>query len=84
MVSKFLQEPLPVMLIRGFKGDQGGEAPPSAVRCTAVESNFCSLLSGIMLSGGAGGMKDAGRLTDDAMDPSSTASWFSFNSFCSF
>ena len=54
-----------------------------AVRCTAVESNLCSLLSGIMLSGGAGGRKDAGRLTDDAVDPSSTASWFSINSFCS-
>ena len=50
------------------------------VRCTAVESNFCSWMSSIMLSGGAGGMADAGRLTG-AVDPSSTASWFSFNFF---
>ena len=53
-----------------------------AVRCTAVKSNFCSWMSRIRLSSGAGGMLDAGRLTD-AMDPSSTASWFSINSFCS-
>ena len=52
------------------------------VRCTAVESNFCSWMPSIMLSSGAGGMSDAGRLTD-VMDPSSTASWFSINSFCS-
>ena len=31
-----------------------------AVRCTVVESNFCSWMSSIMLSGGAGGMADAG------------------------
>ena len=54
-----------------------------AVRCTAVESNFCFWMSSIMLSGGAGGMTDAGRLTD-AVDSSSTASWFSINSSCSF
>ena len=36
----------------------------------------------MMLSIGAGGMSDAGRLTD-AMDPSSTASWISINSFYS-
>ena len=53
-----------------------------AMRCTAVESNFCSWLLSIMLSSGAGGMTDAGRLTD-AVDPSSTASWFSINSSCS-
>ena len=47
-----------------------------AVRCIAVESNFYSLLSSIMLSGGAGGMKDTGRLIG-AVDPSSTASLFS-------
>ena len=51
-----------------------------AVRCTAVESNFCSWMSSIMLSSSAGGMSDAGRLTD-AMDPLSIASWFSINSF---
>ena len=53
-----------------------------AVRCTAVESNFCSLISSIMLSGGAGGMVDVERLIG-AVDPSSTASWFSFNFSCS-
>ena len=54
-----------------------------AVRCAAVEFSFCcSWLLNTMLSGGAGGMKDAGRLTD-AVDPSSTASWFSINSSCS-
>ena len=51
-----------------------------AVRCVAVEFSFCySWLLSIMLFGGAGGMTDAGRLTD-AVDPSSTASWFSINS----
>ena len=49
------------------------------VRCSAVEFNFCSWLLSIMLSGGAGGMTDAGRITDE-IDPSSTASWFSINS----
>ena len=54
-----------------------------AVRCDAVEFNFCcSCLLSIMLFGGAGGMTDAGRLTD-AVDPSLTASWFSVNSSCS-
>ena len=51
-----------------------------AVGCTAVESNFCSWMPNIMLSSGVGGMSDAGRLTD-AIDPSSTASWFSINFF---
>ena len=51
------------------------------MRWTAVEFNFCSLLSGIILFSGASGMIDAGRLTDDTVDPSSTASWFSINSF---
>ena len=50
-----------------------------AVRCTAVESNFCSWLLRIMLSGGAGGMTDAGRLID-AVYPSPNAFWFSINS----
>ena len=53
-----------------------------AVRCAAVEFNFCFWLLSIMLSGGAGGMTDAGRVTD-AFDPSSTAYWFSINSSCS-
>ena len=53
-----------------------------AVRCTAVESNFCSWMSSIMLSGGAGGMTDARRLTG-AVYPSSTASLFSINFSCS-
>ena len=53
-----------------------------AVRCTAVESNLCSLLSSIMLSGGAGGIKDAGRLTS-AVDPLSTTYLFSINLSCS-
>ena len=53
-----------------------------AVRCTAVESNFCSWMSSIMLSSSAGGMSDARRLTD-AVDSSSTASWFPINSFYS-
>ena len=44
-----------------------------AVRCAAVEFNFCSWLLNIMLSGSAGGMTDAGRVSD-AVDPSSTAS----------
>ena len=52
------------------------------VRCFVVEFNFCSWLLSIMLSGGAGGMIDAGRITD-VVDPSSTASWFSINSSCS-
>ena len=53
------------------------------VRCTIVEFSFCCpWLFSSMLSGGASGMTDAGRLTD-AVDPSSTASWFSINSSCS-
>ena len=64
------------------KRSQGGSRRRGSsmlvVRCTAVESNFCSLLSSIMLSGGAGGMKNAGRLTS-AVDPSSTTSLFSIN-----
>ena len=39
-----------------------------AVRCNAVEFNFCSWLLSIMLSGGPVGMTDAGRVTD-AVDP---------------
>ena len=53
-----------------------------AVRCAAVEFNFCSWLLSIMLFGGVGGMTYAGRVTD-AVDPSATASWFSINSSCS-
>ena len=53
-----------------------------AVRCTAIESNFCSWMSSIMLSSGVGGMSDAGRVID-AVDPSSTTSWFSINYSCS-
>ena len=52
-----------------------------AVRCATVEYNFCSWLLSIMLSGGAGGMTDAGRVTD-VVDPPPTTSWFSINSFC--
>ena len=54
-----------------------------AVRCATVEFNFCSWLLNFMLSGGVGGMTDAGRVTD-AVDPSSTASRFSINSSYSF
>ena len=53
-----------------------------AMRCAAVEFIFCSWLLSIMLTSSAGGMTDAGRVTD-AVDPSSTTSWFSINSFCS-
>ena len=53
------------------------------VRCATVEFSFyCSWLSSIWLFGGAGGMTDAGKLTD-AVDPSSIASWFSINFSCS-
>ena len=50
-----------------------------AVRCAAVKFNFCSWLLSFILLGGASGMTDAGRVTD-AVDPSSTAFWFSINS----
>ena len=53
-----------------------------AVRCAAVEFNFCSLVLSIMLAGGAGGMTNVGRVTD-VVDPSLTASWFFVNSLCS-
>ena len=53
-----------------------------AVRCAAVEFSFyCSWLLSIMLSGGVGGMTNAGRVTD-VVDPSSTAFWFSINYSC--
>ena len=52
-----------------------------AVMCTTVESNFCSWMSSIMLSGGVGSMTDAGRLTG-AVDPSSTGSLFSIKFSC--
>ena len=76
----FLQEPLPVMLIRGLMGGPRRRSSYMlVVRCFAVEFNFCSWLLSIMLSGGPGGMIDVGRITD-AVDPSSTVSWFSINS----
>ena len=49
-----------------------------AVRCVAVEFSFCSFVLSILLSGGAGGMTDAG-------DSSLTASLFFVNSsYCSY
>ena len=48
----------------------------------AVEFSFCSFLLSILLSGGAGGMTDAGGVTD-AVDYSLTASLFFGNSSCS-
>ena len=53
------------------------------LRCVAVEFNFCSFVLSILLSGGAGGMIDAGGVTD-AVDSSLTASLFFVNSSCSF
>ena len=50
-----------------------------AARCAVVEFSFYSLVLSILLSSGAGGMKDAGRVTN-AVDPSLTASWFFDNS----
>ena len=47
-----------------------------------VEFSFCSLVLRILLSGGAGGMTDAGRVTD-AIDLSLTASWFFVTYSCS-
>ena len=47
-----------------------------AVRCAAVEFSFYSFILIILLSGGAGGMTDAG-------DSSLTASLFFVNSSCS-
>ena len=68
-----------MMLKRGLKGGSRRRGSSMlAVRCTAVESNFCSWISSIMLSDGACGMADAERLIG-AVDSSSTASWFSFN-----
>ena len=52
-----------------------------AVRCAAVEFNFCSWLLTFMLSGGAGGMTNVGRVID-AIVHSSIAFWFSINSSC--
>ena len=49
----------------------------------AVEFNFCSLVISILFSGGAGGMTDAGRVTD-AIKSSLTASLFFVNSSYSF
>ena len=48
-----------------------------------VELSFCSLVFSFLLSGGAGGMADARRVTD-AVDPSLSASWFSVNFSCNF
>ena len=67
---------------RSHGGSRRRSSSMLAVRCAAVESNFCSWLLSIMLSGGAGGMTDAGRVTH-AVDPSSTAPLFSIDSFCS-
>ena len=53
------------------------------VRCATVKFSFCSLVLSILLSNGAGGMTDAGRMID-AVDPSLTASLFFVNSPCSF
>ena len=79
----FLQEPLPVSTDkRSHGGSRRRSSSMLVVRCAIVEFNFCSWLLSIMFSGGAGGMTDAGRVTD-AVDPSSTASWFSINSYCS-
>ena len=50
-----------------------------AMMCAAIEFSFCSLVLNILLSGGASGMTDAGRVID-AVDPSLTASWFFINS----
>ena len=47
-----------------------------AMRCAVVEFSFCSFVLSILLSGGAGGMTDAG-------DSSLTASLFFVNSSCS-
>ena len=47
-----------------------------AVRCAVVEFSICSLVLSVLLSGGAGGMTDTGRV----IDPSLTASWFFVNS----
>ena len=46
-----------------------------AVWFATVEFSFYSLVLSILLSGGVGGMTDAGRVTD-VVDPSLTASWF--------
>ena len=49
-----------------------------AVWFAEVEISFFSLVFSIMLSGGAGGMINAGRVID-VVDPSLTSSWFSVN-----
>ena len=69
---------------RSHGGSRRRSSSMLAVRCAAVEFSFCSCswLLSFMLSGGASGMTDAGRVTD-AVDPSSTTSCFSFNSSCS-
>ena len=64
---------------RSHRGTRRRSFSMLAVRCAAVEFNFCSWLLSIMFFGSVGGMTDAGRVTD-AVDPSSTASWFSINS----
>ena len=48
-----------------------------AVRCSVVEFSLCSFVLSILLSGGAGGMTDAG-------DSSLIASLFFINSYCSY
>ena len=64
---------------RSHGGSRRRSSPMLSVRCVVAKFNFCSWLLSFMLSGGAGGMTDAGRVTD-AVDPSSTSFWFSINS----
>ena len=45
---------------RSHGGPRRRSSSMLAVRCAAVESNFCSCLLSIMLSGGVDGMTDAG------------------------
>ena len=53
------------------------------VRCAAVEFSFYCFVLSILISGGVGGMTDAGGVTY-AVDSSLTASLFFINSSCSF
>ena len=77
------QVPIGTTLCDADKRSHGGSRRRSssmlAVRCSVVEFNFCSWLLGIMFSGGAGDMTDAGRVTD-AVDSPSSDTWFSINS----
>ena len=53
-----------------------------AVRCAAIESNFCSFVLGILLVGGGGGIIIAGGVTG-VVSSSLTASLFFISSSCS-